>query len=318
MNLLHPARKHLHTRRYMTYLRLRSRALDLEFHVTNLHMVAGAFNGVDEPDQALRLEEWNEGIAMHRRFVEDLVETGLPVVGGGDYNRRLDRHRSLGTEIAGKPVTYAVDGASIDLLWFIDGDEAAWGIRSTKFFPGRTCEEPGTPQRPRHAAGHRHAHRHPHPHPDEDPDHLDQAEAPERPEPPRQPLREPSRPPSPPSKEDTMPGPFELTMFGDGQPQAGRLEDPRRTRGGGAPASAIRSRSCRAPTTRRRLRLGRHPRRRRRGRPARLGLAAQGPRAADGRLRGVVPATGPRSLGRAHPRRPDRPRQARAGRPPGR
>ena len=89
VDLLHPAVRHLHFRRYMTYLRLRARDRRFEFHVTNLHMVAGAFNGVDEPDQALRLEEWNDGIARHRRFVEGLVETGLPVVGGGDYNRQL-------------------------------------------------------------------------------------------------------------------------------------------------------------------------------------------------------------------------------------
>ena len=82
--------KHLHFRRYMTHLRLRARDLRFEFHVTNLHLVAGAFNDVDEPDQDLRLKEWNDGIAKHRALVERLVDTGLPVVGGGDYNRQLE------------------------------------------------------------------------------------------------------------------------------------------------------------------------------------------------------------------------------------
>ena len=155
VELLHPAVKHLHFRRYMTHLRLRARDLRFEFHVTNLHLVAGAFNGVDEPDQDLRLEEWNEGIAKHQRLVESLVDTGLPVVGGGDYNRQLEHFKSLGSEIAGKQVTYAVDGGSIDLLWFVDGDESSWGVRSTKVFPGPAVEDPAAQQRPRDAAGDR-------------------------------------------------------------------------------------------------------------------------------------------------------------------
>ena len=142
VDLLHPAVRHLHFRRYMTHLRLRARDRRFEFHVTNLHMVAGAFNGVDEPDQALRLEEWNDGIARHQRFVEGLVETGLPVVGGGDYNRQLRGHPSLGTEIAGKPVGYAVDGGSIDLLWFVDGDDCRLGVRATRLYPGRRAKNP--------------------------------------------------------------------------------------------------------------------------------------------------------------------------------
>ena len=155
VELLHPAVKHLHFRRYMTHLRLRARDLRFEFHVTNLHLVAGAFNGVDEPDQDLRLEEWNDGIAKHQRLVESLVDTGLPVVGGGDYNRQLEHFKSLGSEIAGKQVTYAVDGGSIDLLWFIDGDESGWGVRSTKVFPGRRSKTPQRNSDHGDAAGHR-------------------------------------------------------------------------------------------------------------------------------------------------------------------
>ena len=220
VELLHPAVRHLHFRRYMTHLRLRARDLRFEFHVTNLHMVAGAFNGVDEPDQALRLEEWNDGIAKHQRFVAGLVDTGLPVVGGGDYNRRLESFKSLGTEIAGRQVTYAVDGGSVDLLWFIDGDESGWGVRSTKVFPGRRAK---APQR--------------------NSDHGMRratamlsgvpatAPAPARPSGPKRatvkPAVSPPAPtrkhpvgkapaPAPPREEAAMPGPYEITAFGDG------------------------------------------------------------------------------------------------------
>jgi GH25 family lysozyme M1 (1,4-beta-N-acetylmuramidase) len=210
VELLHPGRKHLHPRRYTTYLRLRYRPLGQELHVTNLHLVAGAFNGVDEPDQALRLREWNEGVAGHRRLVEQLVRTGHPVVGGGDYNRQLRGMKPLGDEVAGKRVRYAVDAASIDLLWFVDGDTASWGVRATRLFPGRRARSPQ-----RHS------------------DHgmrratvvLSAAPAPDRPEddgarPTRKPTP-PTRPTRPrrPAQEAAMRGPFELTTFGDGTPK---------------------------------------------------------------------------------------------------
>ena len=234
VELLHPAVKHLHFRRYMTHLRLRARDLRFEFHVTNLHLVAGAFNGVDEPDQDLRLEEWNDGIAKHQRLVESLVDTGLPVVGGGDYNRQLEHFKSLGSEIAGKQVTYAVDGASIDLLWFIDGDESGWGVRSTKVFPGRRSKAPqrnsdhgmrratvtltGTPATapvgptvpkattPKPAAK---------PAPKPAPKPAAPRPAPRRHAAPKHPAKAPARP----REEVPMPGPFELTTFGDGTPK---------------------------------------------------------------------------------------------------
>ena len=66
----------------------------------------------------------SEGIAEHRRFVESLSTPALPVIGGGDYNRQPPAASTLGRRgQAGKPVTFAVDTAAIDLLWFIDGAE---------------------------------------------------------------------------------------------------------------------------------------------------------------------------------------------------
>ena len=142
VTLLHPARAGLHRRRYITHLRLRHRALDTDFHVTNLHLVSGAFNSVIEPDQEVRVEEWNEGILKHLALLERLAATGLPLVGGGDYNRQLRLHKSVGTTIAGRPVTYAVEGVSIDLLWFVDGTRARWDVRSRKVYPGRHGKKP--------------------------------------------------------------------------------------------------------------------------------------------------------------------------------
>jgi GH25 family lysozyme M1 (1,4-beta-N-acetylmuramidase) len=140
--LLHEARAGLHRRRYITHLQLRHRAHGCDFHVTNLHLVAGAFHNPGQRHEALRLEEWRAGIAKHIAMVESLVAGGLPVIGGGDYNRQLRRHRSMGTAIAGRPVTYAVDGGAIDLLWCVDGDRARWEVSSRRVYPGRDSKNP--------------------------------------------------------------------------------------------------------------------------------------------------------------------------------
>ncbi len=139
---LHPPRAGVHGKRFMTYLRLRAEANGAELHVTNLHLVARAFSEPPSSQRSLRVKEWHEGIAKHLTFVDSLVETGQPVLGGGDYNRQLKRHPSLGHEVGGRPVQYAVDPSSIDLLWFIDGTNARWNVHSRKVFPGRDAKDP--------------------------------------------------------------------------------------------------------------------------------------------------------------------------------
>ena len=199
VTLLHEAQARLHRRRYITHVRLRHRALGREFHVTNLHLVAGAFNNVIEPNQALRVQEWNEGIAKHRSLLEDMVASGLPVMGGGDYNRQLRRHKSVGTEIAGRPVRYAVDPGAIDLLWFVDGDQAGWNIRSKRVHRGR-----GSENAVRHS------------------DHAAREATvvlTTRTRPASPPPRSPEVPTRPEPPVADLPGPFQLTTFGDQTPK---------------------------------------------------------------------------------------------------
>ena len=191
VTLLHPARPGAHARRYTTQLRLTCHELGFDFHVTNVHFVSGAFKRPALPDQAIRIEEWHEGIARHLAIVENLVASGLPVLGGGDYNCQLRRQKSVGTEVAGRPVTYAVDPASIDLLWFVDGKHATWKLRSKRVYGGRDGKNPqrNSDHGAREAVI------------------LLRAATPERPA------------PKPPPKKVRMPGPFELTEFGDSNPK---------------------------------------------------------------------------------------------------
>jgi GH25 family lysozyme M1 (1,4-beta-N-acetylmuramidase) len=134
---LHPGIAGLHGRRNMTWVRLAAESNGAVFNVTNLHLVSGGFVVPPKANRAFRVKEWNEGIAKHLTFVDSLVETGEPVLGGGDYNRQLRRHPSLGAEVGDRLVKYAVDPGSIDLLWFLDGTDGAWSLRSREVFAGR-------------------------------------------------------------------------------------------------------------------------------------------------------------------------------------
>jgi GH25 family lysozyme M1 (1,4-beta-N-acetylmuramidase) len=140
--LLHPAVAGRHRKRYTTRLRLRQRELGVELHALNLHLVQGAFNDHHPDDRDERVREWKDGIAGHRELVAQLAATGAPVVGGGDYNRQLRQCHPLGDQVAGRPVTYAVDATSIDLLWFIDGADTHWDVRGRSTFAGRGHRDP--------------------------------------------------------------------------------------------------------------------------------------------------------------------------------
>jgi GH25 family lysozyme M1 (1,4-beta-N-acetylmuramidase) len=135
--LIHPTRVGLHGRRYLTHVHLRHRELGTELHATNVHLTPGAFSTPPPPDAAGRQAEWREGMARHDRFVEALVATGAPVVGAGDYNRQLRAFKAEAGTKAGKRVAFGVDTASIDLLWFIDGDGSTWTEVGRDIFRGR-------------------------------------------------------------------------------------------------------------------------------------------------------------------------------------
>lgn len=140
--VLHPPVAKVHFRRHITHLKLRERTSGVEFHVTNVHLVAGAFAKPPKPLRALRVREWHAGIAKHVSQIDSFVEAGEPVIGGGDYNRRLGRSPALGTEIDGRPVKYAVDLKSIDLLWCVDGDTHHWNLLERQVFPGSESKRP--------------------------------------------------------------------------------------------------------------------------------------------------------------------------------
>lgn len=134
---IHAVRVGLHGRRYLTHVHLRHRELGTELHAVNVHLTPGAFSTPPPVDAASRQAEWHDGMRRHDRFVEELVATGAPVIGGGDYNRPLRAFHTEAGMRAGQRVAFGVDTASIDLLWFIDGANAAWTELGRDIFRGR-------------------------------------------------------------------------------------------------------------------------------------------------------------------------------------
>lgn len=140
---IHPGVPGLHERRYLTRLHLRHRELDVELHVINLHLVAGAFRRPPKDNAALRQREWHQAMRTHDAVVERLVATGAPVIAGGDYNRQLRAFRTrLQALGGGRQVSFGTDIASIDLLWFVDGTTARWSERARTLFRGRESRPP--------------------------------------------------------------------------------------------------------------------------------------------------------------------------------
>lgn len=114
-DVLHPANP-LFKMRWTVWVALEDKVTGLQFVVTNVHLVAGAFNNMAQPDKAMRVRMWNAGISNHLTFLASRVEAGLPVIALGDYNRQLKRHPALGDEVAGRPVRYHVAENSIDIV----------------------------------------------------------------------------------------------------------------------------------------------------------------------------------------------------------
>jgi GH25 family lysozyme M1 (1,4-beta-N-acetylmuramidase) len=140
---LHPGIAKVHEPRYLTHVHLRHRDLGVELHAVNLHLVSGAFHEPPKPDAAARQAEWHEGMRKHDRFIADLVASGAPVVCGGDYNRQLRKFRpQIQALSGGRRVSFGVDLASIDLIWFVDGTSATWDERGRTTFRGREGRPP--------------------------------------------------------------------------------------------------------------------------------------------------------------------------------
>ncbi|WP_374454976.1 GH25 family lysozyme [Nocardioides sp.] len=141
--LVHPGVPKVNERRYLTHLHLRHRELGVELHATNVHLVSGAFRKPPFPDAAARQASWHEGMRKHDKFIDGLLATGAPVVCGGDYNRQLRAIRPQIQALAGgRRVSFGVDLASIDLIWFVDGTGTMWAERARTTFRGREGRPP--------------------------------------------------------------------------------------------------------------------------------------------------------------------------------
>lgn len=119
-----PARAKVSRARFLTWLELEDRATGIEFTVTNLHMIAGAWNDKPKPHKAERPAWWNGDRDRFVGWLEDYIAAHpeRPIVNLGDYNSQLRRTPPLGKTVAGRRVRYLVGKRSIDYVAVIPGD----------------------------------------------------------------------------------------------------------------------------------------------------------------------------------------------------
>lgn len=129
--LLHEGRKKVSEDRYLIWVLLRHVKTGAELLVFTFHFVAGAWNDREnQPGEEFRPDMWNQDRQVTREFLKQWVERGIPVMGGGDGNRRHNHPNGplLGERIGRRTVRYVAEPMSIDPMIFIHGEEWKWVI----------------------------------------------------------------------------------------------------------------------------------------------------------------------------------------------
>lgn len=126
--LLHEAAFGIIAERRIVWVLLRDLRNGDVFYVVNCHYVPGAWSPNRNFRKAHRVTMWEEGQRRHKELIEDLAQANLPIIGGGDMNRRVNHPKGpvLGREIAEEKVRYPVPGSSIDHLYMINSPKQRW------------------------------------------------------------------------------------------------------------------------------------------------------------------------------------------------
>lgn len=123
---LHPGKRKVCERRFITWVLLRDRESGCMFVVTNAHYVSKAWSrALVGEAKAERIAIWNAGNETHRELLGTFIRSGYAVVGGGDFNRAAP-YPVVGREIASRRVRYATHLGAIDRLYVINGDHYVW------------------------------------------------------------------------------------------------------------------------------------------------------------------------------------------------
>lgn len=143
-----PPRAKVSHGRYVTWVRLKDRATGLEFLVTNLHMIAGAWNDNPKPFKDERPDWWEADRDRFVSWIEHAIlnNPDLPVVNLGDYNSRVAREPALGERISGRRVQYLAPDRSIDHIALIGagkGGPKVEVVKADETLGGRNSDHVG-------------------------------------------------------------------------------------------------------------------------------------------------------------------------------
>lgn len=144
---LHDAEGGISRERLLTWVLLEHKRTGARVIVHNWHYVAAAWNPKIEPNERRRDELWAQDNQRHRSFVETWVKRGVPIIGGGDSNRRHDHPQGplLGNRIGNRRVRYPIGPKSIDHIVVINGEDWKWQIddKNGELLPGRNSDHQG-------------------------------------------------------------------------------------------------------------------------------------------------------------------------------
>jgi hypothetical protein len=144
---LHDGKAKLSKTKWLSWVKLEHKKTGARIIVHNWHYINGAFNNEVNPQEALRLPTWKQDNAVHRELVRGWIDQGLPIIGGGDANRRHghDLGPLLGKTLAGKKVRYPVSDRSIDVIVVINGENWSWEVddKNGETMPGRNSDHRG-------------------------------------------------------------------------------------------------------------------------------------------------------------------------------
>lgn len=120
---MHDGKKLTSPSRWVTWVVVRHRGTGIIFVVINTHFVSGAWNRKPKLNKKWRKHMWEQHFDRMRTVILNFVERGMPVAGGGDFNRKEGVEKFTNSQVW-------VANVALDKLFFIDGNNAEWCLRN--------------------------------------------------------------------------------------------------------------------------------------------------------------------------------------------
>lgn len=128
--LLHEGEAKVTDHRFLVWAHLRHVKTEAEVVLFTFHYVPGAWNDDIDPREEVRRPMWHQDRQVTKDFMKEWVEKGVPLLGGGDGNRRHSHPDGplLGERVGRRTINYVAEPMSIDPIVMVHGKEWRWQI----------------------------------------------------------------------------------------------------------------------------------------------------------------------------------------------